>query len=166
MTIKSYWHGIPMPKININFKFKNMKKYKVTVHLFSADENGKKSSKNYDYTFQEKNTIDSRNNAISKVLELEEQFMNGEEDYDSFLLAQLKGFKNFNAYSINLMFVPNDDWEYCLYGEDEEQTIEALQAEVYHYAEEDEISLTEIEYTDGEWDWVDVIEDNIEFFIN
>ena len=143
-----------------------MKNYLVTVNIMTADENGNKKSKNFDYTFQEKDLINSRNNAIAKVEELEEEFLHGDAKYDSFLEAKLKDFKNFNAYSINLFFVSDEGFKYCLYGEDEEQTIEALKAEVFHYAEKSNIELTEIEYEDGEWDWVYVIEDNLDFFIN
>ena len=87
-------------------------------------------------------------------------------EFSSPLEAEFKGMKNFNAYSINMLFVPNKDWDYCLYGEDEEQTIEALQSEVYHYAEEDGIPLAEIDCEDGEWDFVEVIESDLEFFLN
>jgi len=143
-----------------------MKKYIVTVNIMSANEKGIRTSKSFDYTFQEKDFINARNKAISKVKELEEEFLFGDVKYDSFLEAQLKNFKNFNAYSINMLFVPNEDWDYCLYGEDEEQTIEALQSEVYHYADEAGIPLAEIDYEDGEWDFVEVIESDLEFFLN
>ena len=143
-----------------------MKYYQVTVNILTSDEKGKKTSKDFEYTFNDANLLTARNKAIAKVQELEEEFMYGKEQYDSFFVAQMKGFKNFKAYSIDLLFVPNNNWEYCLYGEDEEQTIEGLKAEVDVYAEKDGIALTEIEYEDGEWDYVYVIEDNIDFFIN
>lgn len=145
-----------------------MKHYKVTVNILTADEKGEKTSKDFEYTFQNEKPLIARNKAIAKIQELEEEFMYGKEQYDSFIMAQLKDFKSFKAYSINLYFVDNNGWESCLYGEDEEETIQALQSEVYHYAEENNIGLIEMEYEDedGEWDWYYAIEDDIDLFIN
>ncbi|EPR73445.1 hypothetical protein ADIWIN_1475 [Winogradskyella psychrotolerans RS-3] len=143
-----------------------MIKYIVQVNTTKVNAKGKRDSKIFDFTFQEESPIDSRKKAIAKVLELEDEFLYGEVKYESFFEANMKDFKNFNAYSINIFFVNSDGCEYCLYGEDEEQTIEALQAEVYHFAEEDNIVLTDIEYADGEWDFVNVIEMNLDFLIN
>lgn len=146
-----------------------MKKYSVRVNILKSNATGTIKSEDFEYTFQEPSLIESRNKAISKVKNLEE-FFNNEmpegSEFSSPLEAEFKGMKNFNAYSINMLFVPSQDWDYCLYGEDEEQTIEALQSEVYHYAEEDGIPLAEIDYEDGEWDYVEVIESNLEFFLN
>ncbi|MFD0837114.1 hypothetical protein ACFQ0I_15150 [Mariniflexile aquimaris] len=141
-----------------------MEKYVVTVNIMSANEKGLISSKSSDYTFQEKDIIQARNKAITKVKELEEEFLYGEIKYDSFLVAQLKDFKNFNAYAINLLFVPDENFTYCLYGEDKQQTYEALKIEGFICEQYDNISLTEIEYTDGEW--IEVIESNLDFFVN
>jgi len=86
-----------------------MKHYKVTVNILTGDEKGNKTSKDFEYTFNDKNLITARNKAIAKAQELEEEFMYGEEQYDSFIVAQFKGFKNFKAYSIDLLFAPNED---------------------------------------------------------
>ena len=138
--------------------------YKVTVNIITIDEKGKSKSKDFDYTYENENPIIARNQAIEKVKEIEFDFE--KEKFDSFFEAQLKGFKNVKTYSINLMFLPDNGFGGCLYGEDEEETIQALESEVYHYAEEDGIPLTEIEYEDEEWEYVEVIEHNLDFFIN
>ena len=146
-----------------------MKKYIVRVNILKSDKEGTFNSENFEYTFQESFLIEARNKAISKVKELQELFNYGMPEGSKFsspLEAELKGFKDFNAYSIDLSFIADEDWSYCLYGEDEEQTIEALQSEVYHYAEEDGIPLAEIDCEDGEWDFVEVIESDLEFFLN
>jgi len=144
-------------------------KYIVTVNILKSDINGKFSSEDFEYSFEEPILVESRNKAIEKTKSLISHFENDMpegEQFSSPLEAELKGFKGFKAYSIDLSFIADEDWSYCLYGEDEEQTIEALKAEVYHYAEEDDVPLTEIEFEDGEWDYVEVIESDLEFFLN
>ncbi|MDA9343562.1 hypothetical protein N9R06_00510 [Algibacter sp.] len=140
-------------------------KYKVTVNILTSDKEGNFKSKDYDYNFKDENIFKARKKAIAKVKELENEFAFGDENYDSPLVAQLKNFKDFKAYSINLLFLPENGYGGCLYGEGTEETIETLQSEVYHYAEQDDIPQTEIEYQDGEWDCVHVIEEDLDFIL-
>jgi len=143
-----------------------MKKYSVTVNILKSDKKGTFNSEDFEYTFQESSLIESRNKAISKVKELQELFNYGMPEGSKFsspLEAELKGFKDFNAYSIDLSFIVDEDYDYQIYGE-EELTIEALEQEASYYYEESNVEFTEIEDLEGEY--VEVLESNLEFFLN
>lgn len=143
-----------------------MKKYSVRVNILKSDKKGTFNSEDFEYTFQESSLIESRNKAISKVKELQELFNYGMPEGSKFsspLEAELKGFKDFNAYSIDLSFIVDEDYDYQIYGE-EELTIEALEQEAYYYAQEGNVEFTEIEDLYGEY--VEVLESDLEFFLN
>ncbi|SNR32599.1 hypothetical protein SAMN06265371_101290 [Lutibacter agarilyticus] len=143
-----------------------MKKYSVRVNILKSNATGTIKSEDFEYTFQEPSLIESRNNAISKVKELQELFNYGMPEggkFSSPLEAELKGFKDFNAYSIDLYFIVDEDYDYQIYGE-EELTIEALEQEAYHYAQEGNVEFTEIEDLEGEY--VEVLESDLEFLLN
>jgi hypothetical protein len=143
-----------------------MKKYIVRVNIIKSDKNGIFNSEDFEYTFQESILIEARNKAISKVKELEELF-NYEipegSEFSTSLEAEFKGYKDFNAYSIDLFFIVNEDWDYQIYGE-EELTIEALEEEARYYKEEVNVDFTEIEdLYDG---MVKVLASDLEFLLN
>lgn len=143
-----------------------MKKYIVRVNILKSNEKGGINSEDFEYTFQESALIEARNKAVAKVQELEQFFNNEMPEGSAFstpLEASLKGFKDFNAYSIGLSFVPNEDWEYQIYGEEEELIIEALEEEALHYSDESGVEFVEIEDLSGEI--VMVLESDLGFFI-
>ena len=143
-----------------------MKKYIVRVNILKSDKKGTFNSENFEYTFQETFLMDARNKAISKVKELQELFNYGMpegSEFSSPLEAELKGFKDFNAYSIDLSFIVDEDYDYQIYGE-EELTIEALEQEANYYYEESNVEFTEIEDLYGEY--VEVLESDLEFLLN
>jgi hypothetical protein len=142
-----------------------MKKYIVRVNILKSNKNGTFNSENFEYNFQEPLLMEARNKAISKVKELEFLFNNEmieENKFSSPMEAAFKGFKDFNAYSIDLSFIPEEEFEYQVYGE-EELTIEALEVEAGFY-DRNNHSLCEIEDLDGEM--VEVLESDLEFFLN
>jgi hypothetical protein len=146
-------------------KQKIMEKYIVRVHILKSDKIGNMNSESSEYSFQEPKLIEARNKAIAKVRELEELFNYGmpeDSKFSSPLEAQLKGFENFNAFSIELSFVPYEGSEYQIYGE-EELTIESLAAEANFYLNGGFEECTEVEDLDGEI--VEVLESNLDFFI-
>ena len=138
-------------------------KYIVEVKIINVNESGEKDLKEFDFTFQEESIINSRNKAIAKYLELESEFLNSETEYCPVGDAMLKGYKSFNSYSLNLVFAPNGLWDYFLCGINEENTIEALQAEAHHYAIKDNIGLTQIKNNEGKW--IQVIDSNLDFLL-
>jgi hypothetical protein len=143
-----------------------MKKYIIRVNILKSDNKGTFNSENFEYTFQKSFLIKARNKAIAKVKELELLFANEmreESKFSSPMEAELKGFRDFNAYSIDLSFVLEEDYEYQIYGEGE-LTIEALEVEATHYHEDCNIEFTEIEDLEGEY--VEVLESDLEFFLN
>ncbi|SNR33837.1 hypothetical protein [Lutibacter flavus] len=143
-----------------------MKKYIVRVNILKSDKKGTVNSENFEYTYQEPNLFEARNKAISKVKELEELFNYGMpegSEFSSPLEAQFKGFKDFNAYSIELTFMFDEDWEYQIYGE-EELTIESLEIEANHYVGQEDMEYVEVEDLNGQM--VVVLESDLEFFLN
>jgi hypothetical protein len=144
-----------------------METYTVKVHILKGDKNGKRCSENLEYKFNEPRLIESRNLAIAKTKEIihsyENEMPKGEE-FDSFFIAQLKEFKNFKSYSLDIIFSVDDD-EYHIYGEEKEIIIEELIGEAMYYNENDEYQeLCEIEDLDGEI--IFVLESNLDFFLN
>lgn len=142
-------------------------KYTVTVHILKSDINGKFSSEDYEYSFQEPTLIESRNKAIEKAKSLKSHFENDMKEGEQFsspLVAQLKSYKDFNAYSIGVFFINDEGYDYQIYGE-EELTIEALSYEANHYRKvnQDDQELIEVEDLDG--DYVEVLEHDYEFFM-
>jgi hypothetical protein len=138
-------------------------KYQVYVHVLKANNEGKFDSENFEYEFQGPNLFDERKKAIAKVKDLE-SFFNNEmpegNQFDSPLVAQLKGFKNFNAYSIDIFFINDYGDDYQIYGE-EEELIESLQIEASYYNED--YPMTEVEDLEG--DFVEVLESDLEFIL-
>lgn len=143
-----------------------MEKYIVRLHILKSDKIGNMNSESSEFSFQEPKLIEARNKAIAKVRELEELFNYGmpeDSKFSSPLEAQLKGFKNFNTFSIELSFVPYEGSEYQIYG-DEELTIEALEIEASYYEKQGDVQFTEIE--DLYDATVEVLQSNLEFFLN
>ncbi len=143
-------------------------KYIVRVFILKFDENGNSNSEDFEYTFEEPNLIDARNKAIKKTKELRSLFedeMPEDSKFSSFLEAELKGFRNFKSYSLELAFQPDEDgWDYVLFGDDE-LTIEALEQEAYYYRDNIENQqYDEVENEDGEY--VEILESNSDFFLN
>jgi hypothetical protein len=141
-----------------------MEKYIVRVYILKSNKNGKMDSQDFEYSFQDPKLIIARNNAIAKVKELEYSFSNEstiKNKFSSPLEAQMKDFKNFNAYSIELSFVPEKDFEYQIYGE-EELTIESLEVEARYYDGNNQ-SICEIEDLNGEI--VEVLQSDLEFLL-
>ncbi len=144
-----------------------METYTVKVHILKVDKNRKRSSENLEYRFNEPRMIESRNLAIAKAKEIIHSFENEMpegEKFDSFFIAQLKEFKNFKSYSLDIIFSVDDD-EYHIYGEEAEIMIEELIGEAMYYNENDDYQeLYEMEDSDGEI--IFVLESNLDFFLN
>lgn len=143
-------------------------KYIVRVFILKFDENRNSNSESFEYTFEEPNLIDARNKAITKVKDLMSLFENEmpeESKFSSPLEAELKGFKNFNSYSLELVFqLDEEGCDYTIFGE-EELTIEALEQEAYYYRDNvGNQQYDEIEDEDG--DYVEILESNMDFFLN
>ena len=144
-------------------------KYLVRVFILKFDENGNSNSEDFEYTFEEENPFDASNNAIKKTKDLKSLFedeMPEESKFISPLEAELKGFKNINSYSLELIFKSDEDgFDNIMYGEDEEETIMSLQAEAVYYRDNVENQqYDEIEDENGEY--VEILESDKDFFLN
>jgi len=141
-------------------------KYIVRVNILKSDVNGEFSSENFEYVFNEPTMIKSRNLAIAKTKKIIYSFENEMPDGEQFscpLVAQLKGFKDFKAYSIELIFLPKEEFDYIIYGE-EDLVIEALEQEAYYYRDgSDNHKFMEVENEDGEI--VEILKSNHKFFL-
>lgn len=132
-------------------------------------EKGNSNSENFEYTFEESNPIDARNKAIEKVKEVMSIFedeMPEDCKFSSPLEAKFKGYKNFNSYSLELIFISDEgEFDNIIFGQDEEETIMSLQAEAYYYRDNVENEqYDEIEDEDG--DYVEILKSNSDFFLN
>ncbi|MDA9343564.1 hypothetical protein N9R06_00520 [Algibacter sp.] len=109
--------------------------------------------------------IESRNEAIDMVEELTTYFTSGTENkFISLLEVQTEGEAFFNAFTIEILFSPEDGIEYQIFGE-EELMVPSLIKEAEFYRElYDYQNLTTLYGKQGEE--VEVLESNIDFFIN
>jgi len=141
-------------------------KYIVRVHILKSDVNGKFSSEDFEHVFNEPTMIESRNMAIAKTKKIIYSFENEMPDGEQFscpLLAQLKGFKDFKAYSIELIFLPKEGFDSQIYGEDD-LTVEALEQEAYYYRNDSyNHKFMEVENEDGEI--VEILKSKHKFFL-
>jgi len=143
-----------------------MEKYIVKVDILKADKNGKKSSEHLEFPFKESTMIESRKSAIKKAKEIIHSYeydMPKSEEFDSFLIAQLRGFKNFKAYSLDIIFTTENGAEYQIYGEEEIMVEELVGEASYYYKNKDYQDFTYIEIS--EEDYVVVLESDIDFFL-
>lgn len=117
-------------------------KYVVCVHVLSVDKRGKSKSENFDYTFDEGVLLEKRSCAIDKAHEIINSLENSDKIFSSPNVAKLKQFKNFNAYSIDIHFIIEDEgeeYDYQIYGDDE-IICEALEIEAKFFKQEFEIT--------------------------
>ena len=141
-----------------------MEKYIIRVNLFESEINGKRFSSNFEYIFKEKSLIESRFKAIDMVHELTTFFISGtENEFTSLLQVQTEDKAFFNAYTIDLIFSPDEGIEYKIFGE-EELIVPSLIKEADYYREKDNQPLMTLFGAQGEE--VEVLESNIDFFLN
>lgn len=141
--------------------------YFVRVNLFESNVNGMRNSENFEYTFEDSTLIESRDKAIEMVKDLTTYFISGTSEENEFSsLHDVKQGENdfFHAFQIDLIFSPEDDCEFQIYGE-ESMMIHSLMKEGLYYKENLESQpLIKISYEDG--DEIEVLESNNDFFLN
>jgi hypothetical protein len=144
-----------------------MPKYIVRVFILKMGKNGKSNSEDFEYEFDEKLLIEARNKAISKtkdLLSLFENEMPEESKFSTFNEAEIKGFKGFNTFTVELIFLLDDgDFEYPIYG-DEELIFESLEVEADYYRKNFENTKC-IKIVNPDGDTIEILEANSEFFI-
>jgi hypothetical protein len=141
-------------------------KYVVCVHVLSVDKTGKPKSENLDYTFDEGELLEKRRCAIEKAQEIINSLENSDKIFSSPIEAQLKQFKNFNAYSIDIRLIIEDEgeeYDYQIYGDDE-IVYEALEVEAKFFKQEFEI-IKFITIQNDENEDIVVIEESIDFLL-
>lgn len=142
-------------------------KYVVSVYVLNVDKIGTSKSENCDYTFEEGELLEKRRGAIEKAQEIINSLENSDTIFSSPIEAQLKQFKNFNAYSIDIYLITEDEGEqyvYQIYGDDE-IVYEALEVEANIFKQEFEIIeyITIQNYEDED---AVVIEESIDFLLD
>jgi hypothetical protein len=141
-------------------------KYVVFVHILNVDKIGKSKSESWNYTFDEGELLEKRRNAIEKAQEIINSLENSDRIFSSPIEAQLKQFKDFNAYSIDIRLiieVEGQEYDYQIYG-DEEIIHEALEVEANFFKQEFEITkfITIQNYDNEE---TIVIEESLDFLL-
>jgi len=98
---------------------------KYTVFLSGINFSNLNKSTREEFVFESENPLQSRNEALEKVLELKAIYS-----------EEMKNKINTNSdelhYDINLWF-EDDDLDCLLIGDDKEESIEGLRNELYHY---------------------------------
>lgn len=150
----------------LHFDTDYLDKYIVIVHLYEYNIFGKRNSKKFEFIFQNCYSIKARNQAIQKVKELSDYFINGvseENQYSSVLETQFNGI-DFNYFTLDIVYRPEEDFEYQIFGEEDEM-IYALSDEAYHYFLKNN-NETVVNIEDEKGEMVEVLESNMEFFLN
>jgi hypothetical protein len=140
--------------------------YSVRIHTHTVDNEGKRINNSQEIFFKDENPLAARTKAIAKAKELLEGYSNN-PDFASPGAAAANGYKNYSAFSINLIFSPDVDSMYdnVLYGDGEEETKESLLSEAYQYDIRNiNYDSTLMETEDG--DEVDVLADDFEFLMS
>lgn len=142
-------------------------KYVVSVYVLNVDKIGKPECENWEYTFEEGELLEKRRGAIEKAQEIMNSLENSDTIFSSPIEAQLKQFKNFNAYCIDIYLITEDEGEeyvYQIYGDDE-IIYEALEVEANIFKQEFEIIeyITIQNYEDED---TVVIEESIDFLLD
>ena len=142
-------------------------KYVVSVYVLNVDKIGKPECENWEYTFEEGELLEKRRGAIEKAQEIMNSLENSDTIFSSPIEAQLKQFKNFNAYCIDIYLITVDEGEeyvYQIYGDDE-IIYEALEVEANIFKQEFEIIeyITIQNYEDED---TVVIEESIDFLLD
>lgn len=142
-------------------------KYVVSVYVLNVDKIGKPECENWEYTFEEGELLEKRRGAIEKAQEIMNSLENSDTIFSSPIEAQLKQFKNFNAYSIDIYLITEDEGEeyvYQIYGDDE-IVYEALEVEANIFKQEFEI-IEFIRIQNYEDEDTVVIEESIDFLLD
>jgi len=165
MDIKNQLKNNQSEKIKSSSQNLNkMEKYIIRVNVFESELNGIRNSSNFEYIFEENSLIESRFKAIKMVYELTTYLISGtENEFISLMQVQTKGETFFNAFTIELLFSPVEGVEYQIFGE-EELMVPSLVKEADYYRKLDNPPLKKIFGAQGEV--VEVLESNIDFFIN
>jgi hypothetical protein len=140
-------------------------KYIVRVNIFESEINGIRNSRNYEYIFEEPNLIESRNKAIEQVKESISFMTSGTKDKFSTLNdVQLDGTDFFHAFQIDFIFLTEKGEEYQIFGEEEFMIYSLIEEANYYKEKFNSPELTKLENSKG--DEIQVLESNIDFFIN
>lgn len=150
----------------LHFDTNYLDKYIVIAHLYEYNIFGKRNSKKFEFIFQNCYSIEARNQAIQKVKELSDYFINGvskENQYSSVLETQFNGI-DFKYFTLDIVYRPEEGSEYQIFGEEKEM-IYALSEEAFYYSlNNNHETFVNIEDEKGEM--VEVLKSNHDFFLN
>jgi hypothetical protein len=151
--------GFPLTKTKI------MVKYIVRVNIFESEINGVRNSTNYEYVYEEPTLLESRNKAVEQVKELTSFITSGTKDkFLTLADVQMNGTNFFHSFQIDLVFITNDGDEYQIFGEEEFMIYSLIQEADYYKGIDDSVLFRKLYNTMG--DEIEVLESNIDFFIN
>lgn len=146
-----------------------MAKYIVSVGTVIGDRDGNREGEEFRYTFDELPLIESRNKAIEKVKSLQSFFFDEMPESNKFISfgeGLLSESLEYNSVLIELIFSPEDNMEYVIYGEcDYNLMLEHLTYEAEYYNDnEDNQPLIDLSSIYGSWGR-NVLHSDIEFFL-
>jgi hypothetical protein len=144
-----------------------MIKYIVNVHVNKFNKKGKVTSEEHNYEFSSGNLAKDRKKAIKKakkLIENSEDLLSKGEKFFSPLEAKLKGYRNFNCYSLTVNLVEDEDEWTTIFGDLEDERFDWLQYEAQVFKENFVIAkFTEIENEEGEF--IEVLSDDLDFVL-
>lgn len=143
-------------------------KYVVSVHILQVDKKGNRKSESMEYAFEDGEILENRRHAILKAQEIMNSFnYSPNQNFSSPSEAKAKGFKNFKAYSIDIILIiekNGTEYDYTIYG-NEELVYDSLEQEAFFFRQMFEITkFVEIENTEEET--IKVIEENLYFLLS
>ncbi len=142
--------------------------YTVRVHIMKTDKEGNNTHDEFDTIFDDENAplIKLRNDATEKaksyltLFNVDTPKVDKNLAFSSFSEAEKKGFKDFNSYSLYIIF-NNDGEEETIWGEND--VLDGLEYEAFYYSENcKDVELSEITTLDGSK--IRMIKSNIDFF--
>lgn len=146
-----------------------MAKYIVSVGTAIRDRDGNTEGEEFRYTFDELPLIESRNKAIEKVKSIQSFFFDEMPESNKFISfgeGLLSESLEYNSVLIELIFSPEDNMEYVIYGECDYYLMpEHLTYEAEYYNDnEDNQPLIDLPIGCGGWG-EGLLESDIDFFL-
>lgn len=145
-----------------------MEKYSVTVFIGRVNKKGQLTeSNNFEYEFSSGNLIKDRKKAIKrtkKLLENIEDFLPKGQTFSSIIEAEMKGFKDYNCFSIDINFVNKEGDMSPIFGCSPEETFEWLEYE-YEVFKRNSLYVKSVEIENPYGELIRVISDDLDFLL-
>lgn len=145
-----------------------MEKYTVNVYIDRINKKGKLTeSNNFEFEFSSGDLMKDRKKAIKKakkLLQNIEDFLPKGQTFSSPEVAEMKGFKDFNLFMLDVYFIDNEGDLNPIFGCDYEDRFDSLEYE-YQVFKCNSICMKSVEIENQFGEQIKVISDDLDFLL-